>query len=181
MPAGVSTFKTGVSAGHTTAPYPTSMLTASPLPGTPSAGMPATTGQPMTSTSGGQFASGTYMVLGSGHVSSMGTPVSSPSTQWGLAPSFPTHQLQPNVGGIQPAPGSTASFRSSPLTQALAPQLGYSDPDSLPKGITLRPEFHVQHVMNSVPLKNINYKNLSLIDPWLGMCKVCKCNISRLY
>lgn len=71
-----------------------------------------------------------------------------------------------------PMPGSPASVLHSPLTPALGHLLG--DADTSTRGIQLRPEFHVQHIMNNVPIRSINYKSLSYYELMLGMAKVAK-------
>lgn len=71
-----------------------------------------------------------------------------------------------------PLVGSPASVLQSPLTPALG-QL-FADTDVSTRGIQLRPEYHVQHIMNNVPVRSINYKTMSYYDLMLGMAKVAK-------
>lgn len=71
-----------------------------------------------------------------------------------------------------PMSGSPASVLHSPLTPALGHLLG--DTDTSTRGIQLRPEFHVQHIMNNVPIRSINYKSMSYYELMLGMAEVAK-------
>lgn len=75
----------------------------------------------------------------------------------------------------QPMFGSAAGSRQVPLTAAMNPS-SMLDPadDIVIKGIILRPEYHVQHVIGDIPVKNISHKNMSYPDLVLGMCGVAK-------
>lgn len=65
---------------------------------------------------------------------------------------------------------------NAPLTAAMDPSNYMTDPvnSRAIKGIMLRPEYHVQHVIGDAPLRSLSYKNMSYYDLILGMCCVAR-------
>lgn len=102
----------------------------------------------------------------------MGHSLTTPASQGGL---YPAHL--PSYGQwVVPRPGSAAGSVTTPLVSAMDPTGAMTDPatDVVAKGIILRPEYHVQHVIGDVPIKNISHKTLSYSDLVLGMCCIAK-------
>lgn len=86
------------------------------------------------------------------------------------------------AGGVHSSPTSMspAGWLADPLTSALHQLSTVVDPDSVSRsaGMPYRPEYYVQHCLNSVPLKSIDYKKLSYRSLIYGMVCVARYVVS---
>lgn len=121
----------------------------------------------------------TLGIAGQSYVPTTPTSQFRPMGQGGSSsPFYPSTMSQhyPHRPWLQPLPGSAGGAMNAPLTAAMDPSNYVTDVANSRaiKGIMLRPEYHVQHVINDGSLKSLNYKNMSYNDLVLGMCCVAR-------